>query len=153
MKNVLLNDKNFNILKEKIKSNKNNRILFNSNDDELNRKVLEKLHINILAISLSYRKDFSKQSKSVFNQVMAKIANKKNISLGIFLDELVLSEKRERILARVIQNVFLCKKYSINIVFIEKKIKRDLNLLKSFMLVLGLPTKLIKNLEIISLVD
>jgi RNase P/RNase MRP subunit p30 len=127
--------------------------LFNSNDDELNRKVLEKLPINILAISLSERKDFSKQRNSGFNQVMAKIANKKNISLGIFLDELVLSEKRERILARVIQNVFLCKKYSINIVFIEGKIKRDLNLLKSFMLVLGLPTKLIKNLEIISLVD
>ena len=151
MKNqVILTEKNFNKLKEQIKKNKEKEIIFSSNDDELNRKVLEKLPIKILLINLKNRKDYGKQRNSGFNQVMAKIAKKNNIQIGINFDEIVeeknLTEKA-KILGRLKQNIFLCKKNKIQMKFILKNQKRNIYDLKSLGLILGMPTKIVKNLK------
>lgn len=122
-------------------------VVFYSKDDEMNRKILEKESPQILMLVLSSRKDKQKQRDSGFNQVLAKIAKKKGISIGINLDELEnknLKEKSE-ILGRIRQNIKICRKEKVKTVFISKKDKDSRNL-KSLALVLGIPTENLKNI-------
>ncbi len=144
---IILTEKNFNKLRDSVKKNKEKEIIFFSEDDELNRKVLEKLPINILLLKMEGRKDFLKQRNSGFNEVMARIASKNKIQIGIYLDELINSKEREKIVSRVRQNVKLCSRKKIQMQFIFEKEKRSLVLLKSLGLVLGMPTWMTKNLE------
>lgn len=115
-------------------------IVFTSNDDELNRKVLEKENINVLLINLSNRKDFQKQRNAGFDSVMAREAKKKNILIAINFDEILGTSGKEKshILARVTQNIKMCNKYKVKMIFLpEKKNAHDLKALGS---VLGMPT-------------
>ena len=147
-KYVLIKETNFNKLKNEVKKNKN--IIFTSNSNELNRKVLEKLKIKILLINLENRKDFQKQRDSGFNQVLAKIAKKNKISIGINLDELIKSKNKDKIISRLIQNISLCNKYKIQMHFMGKDL-RNIHDLKSLGLVLGMPTWMTKNIEVIKI--
>ena len=138
---MIISEKTFEKARKKIRETKS-EITFTSEDDYLNRKILEKEKINILLINQKDRKDFSKQRNSGFNQVMAKIAKKNKITLGINLDEIIEAkpELKAKILARVKQNIMLCKKNKINMKFISKKYKRDNYNLKSLGSSLGMPT-------------
>lgn len=145
---IILTESNFSKLKEKIKKEKSEEektIIYSSEDDKLNRKVMEKLSIDILLINQKNRKDFQKQRNSGFNQVMAKIAKKNSITIGINLDEIIeeanLKEKAE-ILSRIKQNIFLCSKEKVKMVFIIKESKNLRNIydLKSLGIILGMPT-------------
>jgi len=144
---IILTETNFSKLKDLVKKAKSEEktAIFTSEDDELNRKVVEKLEINILLINQKGRNDFQKQRNSGFNQVLAKAMKKKSIILGINLDELVeeknLTNKAE-IIARIKQNIFLCNKNKVQIQFIVKDEKNNRNLhdLKSLGIVLGMPT-------------
>lgn len=150
---ILLTEPNFSKLKDKIKKAKEEgkTIIYSSEDDELNRKVIEKLPISILLINQTGRKDFQKQRNSGFNQVIAKAMKKKNIELGINFDEIIesnsLKEKSE-IIARIKQNIKLCNKNKVNMKFIIQKEKNQRNIydLKSLGLVLGMPTSMVKDL-------
>jgi RNase P/RNase MRP subunit p30 len=152
---ALLTEVNFSRLKDKIKKekaeadNKNKIIIYSSEDDELNRKVIEKLSIDILLINLKDRKDFQKQRNSGFNQVLAKAMKKKNIALGINLDEIIEEKnpkKKAEILARLRQNIVLCNKNKLKMKFIAQREKnlRNLHDLKALGLVLGMPTSMTK---------
>jgi len=150
---IILTETNFSKLKEKVKKAKleNKQIIFSSEDDELNRKVIEKLEINILLINQLKRKDFQKQRNSGFNQVIAKVAKKKEIKIGINFDEIIesnsLKEKSE-IIAKIRQNIFLCNKNKVKMTFIIQKEKNLRNIydLKALGLVLGMPTWMTKDL-------
>ena len=148
MERIILTEKNFSRLKEFVKKAKGKEIIFSSQDDELNRKVLEKLQVHILLIPLRNRKDFMKQRDSGFNGVMAKIAKKMGIKIGVGLDELIntSSPEKEKIIARVRQNIRLCSRNKVGMVFVEGKEKRNSVLLKSLGLVLGMPTWMTKGL-------
>jgi len=147
---ILIQENNFEKARKKIRESKNKEIIFTSNNDELNRKILEKEKIDILLINQSHRKDYQKQRNSGFNQVLAKLAKKKNIVIGINFDEIIYSKKLEKleILARVKQNIKLCNKNKLNMKFLAFKGKnsRDLYDLKSLGLVLGMPTWMTKNI-------
>lgn len=133
-------------------------IIFTSNDDDLNRKILEKLgkdslatssksqskeKIDVLLINLKTRKDWQKQRNSGFNQVMAKEAKKNNVIIGINLDEISSSKGKPKaeILARIKQNIKLCNKAKLQMTFIGKKDPYDLKALGA---VLGMPTWMLK---------
>ncbi|MFH1503762.1 MAG: RNase P subunit p30 family protein [Candidatus Diapherotrites archaeon] len=144
---ILLTETNFSRLKDRIKKEKlgEKKIIYSSEDDELNRKVVEKLPVNILLINLSGRKDFQKQRNSGLNQVLAKAMKKKDIQLGINFDEIIEKKnlkKKSEILARLKQNIFLCNKNKIKMRFIAQKEENNRNNydLKSLGLVLGIPT-------------
>ena len=147
----VIKEKNFNKARELIKAQKqkNKLVLFVSEDDDLSRKILEKAPIDILVILQSKRKDFQKQRNSGFNQVLAKIAKKNNIKIGICLDEIINSEGKSKadILARIKQNIKLCSKNKLLMKFcgenVEKKSTYDL---KALGLSLGMPTSMVKNL-------
>lgn len=144
---TILTEKNFNKLKLQFKVAEH-PIIFTSEDDNLNRKVLEKLKIDILLINQENRKDFQKQRNSGFNHVLAKIAKKNKIKIGINFEEVVNSNLKEKskILSRIKQNIKLCNKNKIQMVFIGKS-KRNLHDLKSLGLVLGMPSNMTKNLQ------
>jgi len=146
MEQIILTEKNFSRLKELVKKNKEKEIIFTSPDDELNRKVMEKLEIQIILISLEGRKDYMKQRNSGFNQVMAKVAKKNGIVLGIDFDELIFSKDKEKIIARLKQNIFLCNKDKVQMKFILGKEKRNSYDLKALGLSLGMPTWMVKKL-------
>jgi len=148
MENIILTEKNFSKLKELVKQYNEKKIIFYSDDDDLNRKVMEKLPIKVLLIPLDERKDFMKQRNSGFNEVLAKIAKKEGIKIGIDLDEIICSQNKERILSRLKQNIDLCKRNKLFMEFFSIKEKRNLILLKSLGLVLGMPTWMTKNLEL-----
>ncbi|MBU1129515.1 MAG: hypothetical protein KJ949_02705 [Nanoarchaeota archaeon] len=141
MQSIILTQTNFNKLKEEIKKNKDKKRIFTSEDDELNRKVLEKLEINILLLNQKNRKDFAKQRNSGLNQVLAKIAKKNKIQIGINIDELIFSQGKTKaqILARIQQNIKLCNKNKIQMQFISKS-KQTPNSLKALGSTLGMPT-------------
>lgn len=142
---TILTEKNFNKLKNQFKEAKA-PIIFTSEDDDLNRKVLEKLKIDLLLINQENRKDFQKQRNSGFNHVLAKIAKKNKIQIGINLDEIIESRNKSQILARIQQNIKLCNKNKIQMQFLGKN-KRNIHDLKSLGLVLGMPTWMTKKLE------
>ncbi|MCK4553328.1 hypothetical protein KAT80_03930 [Candidatus Pacearchaeota archaeon] len=143
-----IEENNFEKIRKQIKENPKAEIIFSSNDDELNRKVLEKLEINILLLKQSKRKDFQKQRNSGLNHVLAKIAKKKNIAIGIDLDEIINAKSKQKaeILARTKQNIKLCNKNKLKMKFISQKNKRNIYDLKALGLVLGMPTSMTKNL-------
>ena len=146
---VIINEADFLKARKKIREAQKDKIgiIFSSNDDELNKKVLEKEKINTLLLSLSGRKDWMKQRNSGFNQVFAKLAKKNNVSIGINLDEIIDAEKKEKaeILARIRQNIKLCNKNKLKMKFISKE-KKDKYNLRSLGLSLGMPTWMTKEL-------
>ncbi|MCK5043844.1 hypothetical protein KAR52_02480 [Candidatus Pacearchaeota archaeon] len=143
--NILIQENNFQDARKEIEKNKNKKIIFSSNDDELNRKILEKEKIDTLLLNQALRKDKLRQRDSGFNQVLAKIAKKKNVAIGINLDEIINSKSKQKaqILSRVKQNIKLCNKNKLKMKFIGKS-KRNIYDLKALGLVLGMPTNMIK---------
>ena len=150
METKILTEKNFSRLKEQVKKAKEGTIIFTSEDDELNRKVLEKLPINILLINQKGRKDYQKQRNSGFNHVMAKLAKKNKIAIGTNLDEIIDTKplEKQKILARIKQNIALCNKNKVQMQFILFEHKRDIYELKALGLFLGMPTWMTKQLNI-----
>ncbi len=146
---LIIREKDFIKARDKIKKSKS-PIIFSSDDDELNRKILEKEKIDFLLLNQTERKDKLKQRNSGFNHVLAKIAKKQNIVIGINLDEIIEStgKNKAEILARVVQNIKICNKAKLKMKFMatNEKNKRDAKDLKSLGLVLGMPTWMTKNL-------
>ena len=150
MKEILIQEKSFEKARNEIRKNKEKEIIFTSNDDDLNRKILEKEKIDILLLSLLNKKDFQKQRNSGFNHVLAKIAKKNNVTIGINLDEMINSNSKEKakILSRVRQNIKICNKNKLKMKFISNEgNKRNSYDLKSLGLVLGMPTWMTKLLN------
>jgi len=146
MDNIIIQETDFQRARNKIREARKSgkTIVFTSNSDELNRKVLEKEKIDVLLLQLSDRRDKQKQRDSGFNQVMAKAAKKNNISIGINFNEIINANTKEKadILARIRQNIALCSKNKLKMSFFpEIKDKYDL---KSLGLVLGMPTWMTK---------
>ncbi|MDP3986654.1 MAG: hypothetical protein Q8P81_00315 [Nanoarchaeota archaeon] len=144
MKQIIISEKDFQKARKLIRENRasQNKIIFSSEDDELNRRILEKENIDIILITLSKRKDWMKQRDSGFNQVLAKIAKSKETVIGINLNEILSADKMEKqeILARIRQNVRLCNKNKLKMEFISQKNIKNRHDLKSLGLILGMPT-------------
>lgn len=140
---VIISQENFQKARNEIRKNKEagKKVIF-SGSDEMNRKVLEKEKIDVLLIKLSDRKDRIKQRNSGFNHVLAKLAQKKDVTIGIWLDEIMGADRKEKvkILARLVQNVKLCRKNKLKMIFISSKHQKDIYDLKALGLVLGMPT-------------
>jgi len=137
----IIQEKSFEKARKKIRESKE-KVIFFSNDDELNRKILEKERISILLISLFGRKDYQKQRNSGFNQVLAKLAMKNKVIIGIDLDEMINADKvkKPEIFARIRQNIKLCNKNKLKMVFVLRKYFRSVYDFKALGSVLGMPT-------------
>jgi RNase P/RNase MRP subunit p30 len=123
---------------------KGEKVIVLSQDDEFNRKILENKKINIFLINEEIEsKDYSKQRNSGLNEVLAELGAKNKIKIGINIEEIIKEDKKEQAksLARLAQNILLCKKAKTDmIIFSENKLK-DKRAIFSLLITLGLDTK------------
>jgi len=113
-------------------------------DISFNRKVLESKKTEMLILSHTDKKDRLKQRDSGLNQVLCRIAKDNNITLTIDLKELTEEkDKKERgkILARILQNIKLIKKFKNKFKLLNPWNRSQAF---SFLLSLGLPTNMAK---------
>ena len=85
---------------------------------ELDRAVLERGTTMMFAFELQERKDFLHQRASGLNHVLCQIAAKKNVKIGFSFSTILNTAgvQRAAIMGRMMQNMFLCKKYKTQIV-------------------------------------
>lgn len=111
---------------------------------EFNRKALESKETQMLILNHKIGKDRLKQRDSGLNQVLCKIAKENNITLAFDLDELKEEKDKKNkatILARMLQNIKLIKKYKNRFKLLNFKNKQQAF---SFLLTLGLDTNMVK---------
>lgn len=139
---------NVNELRKKINS-ANGLVVVKGFNEETNRAALENRRTDILLSPENEKeRDFVHYRNSGLNQVLCKLANKNKIAIGFNFNYLMNSEARELVLGRMMQNVFLCRKYKIKIVLgsfakKENEIKNEKELM-SFGKVIGMNGKEIK---------
>lgn len=111
---------------------------------EFNRKILESKKVKMLILSHKDKRDRLKERNSGLNQVLCKLARENNITLAIDFNELREEEKKERakILARIIQNIKLIKKFRNKLIIINRP--EDKQSLQALLRILGANTKLAK---------
>ena len=115
-------------------------IIVKAQDDNFNRKILEYGKFDVLlSPELGKRKDSLKQMDSGLNHVLAKIAAKNNVAIGIDMDEISKLERKERakVIGRIIQNIKICRKAKTRLKLFNYKDKTDAF---SFLLSLGAST-------------
>lgn len=119
----------------------NQQVIVQAQDDEFNRKILENKDVDIFLSPESHnRKDRFKQRDSGLNEVLCKIAAKNSIKIAIDIDKIKDLDKKQKavILARIKQNIDLCKRTGTKIIFLPKQSKQEA---MSFMQTLGASTK------------
>ncbi len=118
-------------------------------DDEFNRKILESRKADVLIFSnLFEKKDKLKQRDSGLNHVLCKIAKDNDVAIGIDFREFEKSEKlggfeSSSYLAKIMQNIKLCKKYKVKIIMVNIKRKNKIDFI-GFLLSLGMTTDMAK---------
>lgn len=145
MERLILEKDDFSRLKLKVKENKGKEIIFDSVDDELNRKVIEKLSVSGILVHLDFRKDYMKQRNSGLNEVVVKILSKNKMNVYVDFEEILSSKNQERIISRLKQNIDLCTRVKVQIIFILGKNKRSDSEIKSFFSSIGAPTWMVKS--------
>jgi len=114
---------------QKLKKEKpNEEIIVRAQDTEFNRKILEIKDVSmLLSPGIHNRKDKLKERDSGLNEVLCRIAAKNNIKIGIDLEEIKKTQGKEKaiILARIMQNIMLCKKTRAELKILNCKDKRE----------------------------
>ena len=123
------------------KDNPKQEIIIKAQDDVFNRKILENKDVDILLSPESHqRKDYMKQRDSGLNEIHCKLAKKNNIKIAIDLNNLKKADKKQKaiLLARIKQNIILCKRTKTKIILIPKLTKQEA---LSFFTTLGASTQ------------
>jgi len=94
-------------------------VIVQADSEEFNRKILENKEIEIfLSPEMNTRKDSLRQQDSGLNEVLCKLAKKNDIKIGIDLTKIMSlhSSEKAEVLARIIQNIELCKRTKTQII-------------------------------------
>ncbi|MDP3027285.1 MAG: hypothetical protein Q8N63_06250 [Nanoarchaeota archaeon] len=125
----------------------NKEVIVRAQEPEFNRKILEIKEVDILlSPEIHNRKDKLKERDSGLNEILCKIAAKNNIKIGIDIEEIKKTQGKEKaiILARIIQNIMLCKKTKAELKLMNCK-EKDKRGTFSLLLTLGASTSQAKN--------
>ncbi|MBI2449514.1 hypothetical protein HYV49_04420 [Candidatus Pacearchaeota archaeon] len=154
IRNNLIVEQNYEEARKKIDkiSKLQKLIIVQGRDEEFNRKVLENKKVNILLNPENTNKGSSLfQRNSGMNHVLCRIAKENDIAIGIDLSEIIKRESKERAeyIAKVMQNIMLCKKYKVRMIMTtlansESELRNSYDM-KSLCLVLGMDTKMAKD--------
>ncbi len=126
----MINTTNLNQVRKQIQELKKQKkqVIVQAQDDEFNRKILEIPDVDIfLGSEIHNRKDRMKQRDSGLNEINCKLAVKNNIKLAINLPLVIQLPKKEKakVLARVMQNIYLCKKTKAQLIVFPSKYKKQ----------------------------
>src|SRR3989338_6980765 len=123
----MINTANLNEARKQIQNTKEKPIIVKSQNPEFDRKILEFGNFNILlSVEKIKGKDNSKYLNSGLNHVLAKIAAKNKIAMGINIEEISRLEKKQKalLLSIIKQNIKTKKKKTNNPHKKKKKKKR-----------------------------
>lgn len=139
----IINTSNLNEARKQIEKTKKEgkEVIVQAQDPEFNRKILENKNVDILLSPESHnRKDSLKQRDSGVNEILCRIAAKNRIKIGLNLEEIKKRKGKEKaiLLARIKQNIMLCKKAGTEIKILGKYDKKDVF---SLLLTLGASTE------------
>jgi len=140
----IINTTNLNEARKQIQKLKKDEkeVIVKAQGDEFNRKILEIKDVDVLiGCELHDRKDYMKQRDSGLNEVHCKLAAKNDIKIGIDMSEVVKLDKKDKALAlaRIKQNIGLCKRTKTKIVVFPKGKYKKQDVM-SFMVSLGAST-------------
>ncbi|MBU0907716.1 MAG: hypothetical protein KKD18_03705 [Nanoarchaeota archaeon] len=125
---MIISTKNLQQAKNQIKSSKH-PIVVRAQNQEFNRKILEYGKFDVLLdIQNTEGKDKLKQLNSGLNHVLAKIAAKNKVAIGIDLSGLrSIKDKKQKAktLARIKANIQTCRKAKCLLTAINYKDKKD----------------------------
>jgi len=148
---ILIKTNNTNELIRKISSlsAKKKKIIVFGSTDEINRIAVDDKRVSmLLQPEAEKNKDFMHYRNSGLNHVLCKLSSANNTAIGFSYDAVksTKSTKRADLLARMMQNTRLCRKYKTKIVLASfgKKISSPYAL-KSFGATIGMSTKQIKD--------
>lgn len=140
-KEKMISTNNIEQAKTLIRTSKEKPLVVLAQHDDFNRKILEYGHFDILlGIEAGNRERTLRNIDSGFNHVLAEIAKKNKVALGIDMQELSKLKKEEKAmrLERIMQNIKICRKSSTKIILLNYKDKKDAF---SFLVALGASTK------------
>lgn len=112
--------------KNQIKNSKEKQTIVKSQNPEFDRKILEYGKFQILLdIHNTKGKNKIKKIESGLNHVMAKIAAKNKVAIGMDLKKLrsLPKEKKARALTSIIQNIKICRKARCSLALVNYKDK------------------------------
>jgi len=124
-----------------IKAEKEKPIIVQAQNNEFNRKILEYGKFQILISPEAIKGQRTLRTiESGLNHVLAEIATKNKIAIGIDLEELrnLGKEEKAKRLERIRQNLNICRKAKTKVILLNYKDKRDAF---AFLLSLGASTK------------
>jgi len=126
----MINTTNLNEVRKQIQKLKKEgkKVVVQAQNDEFNRKIFENLDVDmIVGLEMHERRDRMKQRDSGLNEIHCKLAVKNKIRIGIDLKKMSRFDKAEkaRVLARVMQNIKLCKRTGARIVALNSS-KQDI---------------------------
>jgi len=85
--------------------------------DNINRAAVENKKVDILLSPEKGRlRDHTHYRDSGLNQVLCKLAYQNKISIGINFSGIYNSKHRDKLLAKIKQNIRFCRKYKVNMV-------------------------------------
>lgn len=122
---MIINTTNLNEVRKQIQKLKkeNQSIIVKAQDEEFNKKVLEIQGVNVLlSPELHDRKEPLKQRDSGLNEHLCRLAKENNVKIAIDMNSLQKLDKKEkaRALARIMQNIQLCKRTKTQIILFSK---------------------------------
>lgn len=97
------------------------KVVVEAGSDEFNRKIFEIKDVDmVVGLEMHGRRDYMKQRDSGLNEILAKLAKKDGIVIGVDVDRIVELDKLEKgkVLGRLRQNVKLCRRVGARIVVI-----------------------------------
>ena len=137
----MISTSNIEQAKNQIKKSKEKPLIILAQNDEFNRKLLEYGKFDILLSPESgQRARTLRNIDSGLNHVLAHIAAKNKIAIGIDMEELNKLPKKEQALRleRIIQNIKICRKAKVKIALLNWKDRKDAF---SFLISLGASTQ------------
>lgn len=131
------------LLKEvKLAKKKNLFVIYKPKTEEMLRFVIEKTQIDLVfGVELIHKKDSMHYVRSGIDQVIAKIVAEKDKIIAFSFCDILNSKNKAKIMARMMLNIKVCKKYKVKFEFLnlaskkeEFRSKKDL---KAFFRILG----------------
>jgi len=93
-------------------------VVVQGGNDKINRLAVENRNVAVLlSPEKGKSKDFMFSRNSGLNQVLCKLAAKNHVSIGFNFSDILDSKEKRKILGRMAQNVRLCKKYKVKMIF------------------------------------
>ena len=140
---MLIKEKNIKDLRKEINKARD-KVIVEAGNEKINMFLIANKKVDIIFNFEKFtNRDYFNIRQSGLNQVMCKSLKKNNIAVGFSFSAVLDKEgiERSKLLGKMAQNVRLCKKYKVKMVFDnfanDKKLFKDKICLKAFYGILG----------------